>query len=138
MIPFFYHFEGKAREKMKCSTFVEQCLKLFSFSFKCLFVFSQGKINFVVFNFRQAEQRGQNLASCSRFLLIKRKSSCVFKLNKTYAPGRKKCFQVHLTNDSSQILPRKGLVILIKLYLCTFRRYSKEISLSFQMNVSSN
>lgn len=85
---FFYHFEG--RDKNECSTFVEQCLKkFFSFPFECLFVF----IFFVRKNKLcrvscSISRRGRK--SFSKILLIKRKSSCVFKLNKTQARG---CFQ---------------------------------------------
>lgn len=134
MIPFFITLREET--KNECLTFVEQCLsKFFFFYFRvfvCFLFISQGKINFVVFNFKRSWEGGEE-NPLAGFLLIKRKLSCVFKLNKTYA--REAPFRMHLTNDSSQIFARQTLVILIKHKLQTISKES--VSLTEDLKLQS-
>lgn len=131
---FFYHFEGRDKKWMLdvCWTVFKQVFFFYFRVFVCFLFISQGKINFVVFNFKRSWEGGEE-NPLAGFLLIKRKSSCVFKLNKTYA--REAPFRMHLTNDSSQIFARQTLVILIKHKLQTISKES--VSLTEDLKLQS-
>ena len=123
----------------ECSTFVEQCLKnfffLFSFQvFVCLFFFIASKNKLCRVQFQVNGEGGRKILlpffSQPFLLLIKRKSSCVFKLNKAYAKRKL------LTNDKqSNRGARQGLVILIKLLNVQRLIWSSDVKLfAFRKN----
>lgn len=137
MIPFF-HFEGRAKTENECSTFVEQCLRNFFFFHPFAWVFvcvpffrRQNKLCLV--QFQESWDGEKTISQCFlvKFLLIKRKSSWVFKLNKAYA--RQSSFRNAFNKWQTVKTPsRRRLVILIKLWLCT-QKLKKTISLSTRL-----